>query len=212
MGSMQCNVEFEYQHRFAPGPGKNTESLERVGRSQILRDANWLLASSPALNTRALTLVPICARFFFCFVFLFPHNLFFLQIFFIIFLWFILYYFYDLDKQQQCITPAEGMNAYMNKYAYICNYDSLIIGKFGSLLSFGKIGCYTRFVAHPITKIMFDSWDQTRQLNCNFHYEYTTAKLVPSCLFHYKNTFHDILLHFSLVYLTSTCHFTSTCM
>jgi hypothetical protein len=32
-----------------------------------------------------------------------------------------------------CITPAEGMNAYMNKYAYnIC--DSLIIGKFGSLL------------------------------------------------------------------------------
>jgi hypothetical protein len=36
-----------------------------------------------------------------------------------------------------CITPAEGMNAYMKKYAYkytcifIC--DSLIISKFGSL-------------------------------------------------------------------------------
>jgi hypothetical protein len=33
----------------------------RVGRSQDLPDANWLLASSLALNTRALTLVPISA-------------------------------------------------------------------------------------------------------------------------------------------------------
>jgi hypothetical protein len=37
------------------------ENLDRVGRSQDLQDANWLLVSSPALNTRALTLVPICA-------------------------------------------------------------------------------------------------------------------------------------------------------
>jgi hypothetical protein len=37
-----------------------------------------------------------------------------------------------------CVIPAEGMNAYMNKFAYkytyICICDSLIIGKFGSLL------------------------------------------------------------------------------
>jgi hypothetical protein len=39
-----------------------------------------------------------------------------------------------------CITPAEGMNAYayVNKYAYkytyICICESLIIGKFESLL------------------------------------------------------------------------------
>jgi hypothetical protein len=44
---------------FALGPRKITENLDRVGRSQDVRDANWLLASSPALNTRALTLVPI---------------------------------------------------------------------------------------------------------------------------------------------------------
>jgi hypothetical protein len=50
---------------FAMGPRKTTENLDRVGRSQDLPDANWLLASSPALNTRALTLVPICAFFFF---------------------------------------------------------------------------------------------------------------------------------------------------
>jgi hypothetical protein len=33
----------------------------RVGRSQDLPDANWLLASSPAPNTRVPTPVPICA-------------------------------------------------------------------------------------------------------------------------------------------------------
>jgi hypothetical protein len=59
------------------------------------------------------------------------------------------------------ITPAEGMNAYVNKYTYkytyICICNSLIIGKFGSLLQFGNIGRGTRFVAYPITKIMFHS-------------------------------------------------------
>jgi hypothetical protein len=37
-----------------------------------------------------------------------------------------------------CITHVEGIDAYMNKYAYkytyICICDSLIIDKFGSLL------------------------------------------------------------------------------
>jgi hypothetical protein len=37
------------------------DKLDRVGRSQYFPDANWLLASSLELNTRALTLVPICA-------------------------------------------------------------------------------------------------------------------------------------------------------
>jgi hypothetical protein len=54
------------------------------------------------------------------------------------------------------------MKAYMLKYAYnytyICNCDSLIIGKFGSSLYFvKKIVYYTRLVALPITKIMFHS-------------------------------------------------------
>jgi hypothetical protein len=48
---------------FALGPRKTMENLDRIGRSQDLPDANWLLASSPALNTRALTLVPICALY-----------------------------------------------------------------------------------------------------------------------------------------------------
>jgi hypothetical protein len=43
---------------FALGSRKTTEKLDRVGRSQDLPDANWLLASSPALNTWTLTLVP----------------------------------------------------------------------------------------------------------------------------------------------------------
>jgi hypothetical protein len=36
-------------------------------------------------------------------------------------------------------------------------------------------------------------------LNWNFHYQYTTAKLVSSCLLHYKSTCHFTSLHFSLV-------------
>jgi hypothetical protein len=47
---------------FALGPRKTTENLDRVGRSQDFPDANWLLASSPALNTRTLTSVPGCAE------------------------------------------------------------------------------------------------------------------------------------------------------
>jgi hypothetical protein len=61
-------------------------------------------------------------------------------------------------------------------------------------------------------------------MKCNFHYEYITAKLVSSCLFHYIKTLVTSLrftsLHstyFSLVYLMSACHLallilsTSTC-
>jgi hypothetical protein len=61
MRSMQCNVEFGYQLSICSG---TTGNLDRVGRSQDLPDANWLLASSPALHTQALTLVPICPFFF----------------------------------------------------------------------------------------------------------------------------------------------------
>jgi hypothetical protein len=61
MGSMQCNVEFGYQLSICFG---TKENLDRV--------ANWLLANSPALNPRALILVPICAVMFFsCFLFFF---------------------------------------------------------------------------------------------------------------------------------------------
>jgi hypothetical protein len=42
---------------FALGRKETTENHDRVGRSQDLPDANRPLASSLALNTRALTLV-----------------------------------------------------------------------------------------------------------------------------------------------------------
>jgi hypothetical protein len=64
MRSMQCNVEFGYQLSICSG---TKENLDRVGPSQDLPDANRLLVSSPALNTRALTLVPICVFFFLLF-------------------------------------------------------------------------------------------------------------------------------------------------
>jgi hypothetical protein len=69
------------------------------------------------------------------------------------------------------------------------------------------MGCYSGFIAHQVSKIMFHSWNQTRQLTCNFHFECTTAKVVLSCLFQYKRTCHFTSLHFSFAYLTSTCYF-----
>jgi hypothetical protein len=48
---------------FAPGLSKTMENLDRVGPSQDFPDANWLLASSPALSTRTLTLLPIWLLF-----------------------------------------------------------------------------------------------------------------------------------------------------
>jgi hypothetical protein len=64
---------------FALGPRKTTENLNQVGRSQDLPDANWLLASSPALNPRTLTLVPsLCwfCSFLFSFFFFYKFFLF----------------------------------------------------------------------------------------------------------------------------------------
>jgi hypothetical protein len=46
---------------FALEPRKTTGNFDRAGRSQDLPDANWLLDSSPTLNTRTLTPVPSSA-------------------------------------------------------------------------------------------------------------------------------------------------------
>jgi hypothetical protein len=58
---------------FALWPRKTTEKLDRVGWSQDLPDANWLLASSQALNTRVLFLVPIFVVFSFFLSFFFEN-------------------------------------------------------------------------------------------------------------------------------------------
>jgi hypothetical protein len=112
---------------------KTMENLDQVGWSQDLPDANWLLASSPALNTWALTLVPICAVFSSFFFFFEKIHKLFLQKFYLYIIWI---------STKPCITPVEGMKAYMRKYAYkytyINNCDSLTIRKFWSSLYFVK--------------------------------------------------------------------------
>jgi hypothetical protein len=59
MWSMQWNVEFGYQLRILCRTEENHGKLDRIDRSQDLPDTKWLLASSPALNTETLKLVPI---------------------------------------------------------------------------------------------------------------------------------------------------------
>jgi hypothetical protein len=54
----------------ALGPTKTTENLDRVGRTQDLPNANWLLTGSPGLYPRNLTLVPNlrCCDFLSCLI------------------------------------------------------------------------------------------------------------------------------------------------
>jgi hypothetical protein len=111
MGSMQCNVEFGYQLSICSG---TKENLDRVGLSQELPEANLLLASSPALNSRALTLVPICAVRFLFFSFLFFSTSCFLQL---------LLCAYDLDKNQTVYnTCGRNKHIYEQRCIRTCIY------------------------------------------------------------------------------------------
>jgi hypothetical protein len=58
---MQCNVEFGYKLSICSRTEENHGNPISSCRAQDFSDANGLLASSPTLNTRTLTLVPICA-------------------------------------------------------------------------------------------------------------------------------------------------------
>jgi hypothetical protein len=131
---------------FALRPRKTTEHLDLVGRSQDLPDAKLLLVSSPALNPRTLTVDPnlcYCVFLFrFSFIF-FPQQVVFYNYLYVHVIWI---------STKPYITHMEEINAYENKYAYkytyICICVSLTIVKFGSLLQFENIGCFTRFVAY----------------------------------------------------------------
>jgi hypothetical protein len=76
----------------------------------------------------------------------FPHKLFFT----------IIVCVYILDKHQTIITPSEN--------TYICICDCLIIGKFWSLLEFGKIGCYTSNKLLIYKTILKPNWTYGIQL------------------------------------------------
>jgi hypothetical protein len=96
---------------FALALRKTMVHFDRVGRSQGLSDANWLLASSPALHARTLTLVPI---------WLLLH----LKYIFTCVLW--------MSTKQLCITCAKlymPINTYMHislhTYIHICDYLSI---------------------------------------------------------------------------------------
>jgi hypothetical protein len=174
---------------FALGPRNTTENLDRVGRPHDLSDVNY-----PGLNPWTLTLVPnLCCCFFF--VSFFPPTSCFIQLFVCA---------YDLDKHQTVYNTyvrikgiCEQISIQINiHYIHVNLWLSLNLGVYCSLEKW----CFTRCVAYPITETMFHSKDQTSQLNCKLHYEYTTAKLVWSFLWvGYKRK--HFPLHFSLLLL-----------
>jgi hypothetical protein len=101
---------------FALGPRKTMENLDRVGRSQDLPGADWFLVSSPALNTRALILVFICAVYLiFSFFFSFSLKSFiscFHKHFYLCLIWI---------HTRPFIIPAEEINACMQQIHMLTN-------------------------------------------------------------------------------------------
>jgi hypothetical protein len=136
---------------------KTTENLDRVGLSQYLPDANWLLSSSPALNTQALTLVHICAVALLKNIYKFLTNTFIVNI--------------NWICTKPCTTPAEGMNKYAYKYTYICICDSWLSVNLGVYCSLEKwdvirgllLILYQRLCS--TAKIRLTSWIVTFTLN-----------------------------------------------
>jgi hypothetical protein len=101
---------------FTPGPRrKTTEILDRVGRSQDLPDANWLLASCPALKTRTLTLVPIWVLLYLKNVCMFVFEDF--KIILCAYLGWHQRVVHNICRQDTC--------TYMRTYIYICDYLSI---------------------------------------------------------------------------------------
>jgi hypothetical protein len=105
-----------------------------------------LLASSPELHTRNLTVVPISALLFYlekC-----TRTCLFLQIFLLMcILW--------MRTKQLCITSAKRIHAYThightNTHTRIYISDYFSVGEFKYVLWCG-VGFYMRFVAYPIT-------------------------------------------------------------
>jgi hypothetical protein len=112
---------------FALGLREIMKTLDRVGRSQDVPGENWLLASSSALSTRTLTLVPIRLLLYLITIL---HNCFIR----ICMLW--------MSTKQLCITFAKRIYAYTHihadkhTYIYICDYFS--IGEFQYQLWWGR--------------------------------------------------------------------------
>jgi hypothetical protein len=102
---MQCNVEFGYQFSIS---SKTKENRVLIIRPQNLPDAKWLLARSPALNTRNLTLVAICTVALFAkrkYIFVFTDS-----------------YVHNLNGRQtaECNICGENTCLYACMYLHIC--------------------------------------------------------------------------------------------
>jgi hypothetical protein len=132
MGRMQFKVEFGYQLSICSGAkenhGKPCSSWPVAGLSGCKLTSSQqsgIKSASPNISPY------LCCCGFFSFVFFsfLTSCLFFYNYCYVHMIWI---------STKPCITHVEGINAYMNKYAYkytyICICDFFIIGKFGSLL------------------------------------------------------------------------------
>jgi hypothetical protein len=182
--AVQCGIWVATQH-FLWDQGKPWSSWPIAGPSRCKLTScqqSDIKYTSPNINPY------LCCFFFFCFKTFISC---FYKHFYLYIIWI---------STKPCTTSTEGMNVYLHKYTYIC--DSLIIGNFGNPLYFVEIGYYTRFVAHPMTKIMFYS---LILLSSSLLYLFSTLITLKRPLTHnldkLRTVLHSLVIpHTSLVY------------
>jgi hypothetical protein len=117
MGSMQSNVEFVYQLSICSGTKENYG--KPLSSWPVAGPSGCKLTSSQQSDIKSASpnISPCLCSFFLFFLFFFPQQVaFFYNCFYVRTIWI---------STKPRITPAEGMNAYINKYAYKYTYISL---------------------------------------------------------------------------------------
>jgi hypothetical protein len=149
MVSMQCNVEFGYQLSICSGTKENHGKPWSILPVAVPSECNWLLASSPALNPRTLTLVhTLCYCIFFS-VFSFFHNKLFC-------FYNYLYVHMILISKKPYKTLMEGIKAYVYKHAYKHTYICTRL-QFGNQM-FYEVCCLSNNRDYVLYLIHFTGW------------------------------------------------------
>jgi hypothetical protein len=151
MGSMQCNVEFRYQLSIYSGTKENHE--KPWSSWPVAGPSGCILTSSQQSGIKSAS--PNISSYLRCCVLLF--WFFFNQLFFFTIIVMCIWYGFAPTAYNTC-----GRNRRICKQICIQIYISVSVILWLSLnflspLYFGKSDVFTRFVAYPVTKIMFHS-------------------------------------------------------
>jgi hypothetical protein len=143
--------------------GKPRKTLVELAGRWTFRDADWLLASSPALNARNLTLVPICAvALFEKYVYIFVYRD-------------LSFFVHTLDEHQRAVHDISEdniptrtcMHINIHKYIFVNIWLVVIWISIIYCDGVGGIGYNMKFVAHPVSEY-WESSKSKSKLHCDW--------------------------------------------